>query len=73
MKEVKAMSDILKEIGNYFKMRRIMCSITIDEMADYCKVSPNTIRNFEKGDSNNLLVFLYYKDLFGFDWAVIKE
>lgn len=67
------MYKILKEIGDYFKMRRIMCGITIDEMANYCSVSPNTIRNFEKGDSNNLLVFLYYKDLFGFDWAVIKE
>ena len=70
---MKIVNEILKEIGGYFKKHRIMCGITIDEMSDYCEVSPNTIRNFEKGDSNNLLVFLYYKDLFGLDWAVIKE
>ena len=63
------MNKILRIIGDYFKKHRIMCGITIDEMSDCCGVSPNTIRNFEKGESNNLIVFLYYKDLYGFEWG----
>lgn len=73
MKEVKIVNEILKEIGGYFRKQRIMCGITIDEMANYCRVSPNTIRNFEKGESNNLILFLYYKGLYGFETAVINE
>lgn len=56
--------EILQIIGKKLKQVRQENKVTIREMAIKLGVTQNTIVNFEKGESNNLVLFLNYCYLF---------
>lgn len=56
--------EILEVIGRNLKEVRKQHKITIREMSIKLGVTQNTIVNFEKGRSNNLILFFAYCYLF---------
>lgn len=64
MMNEKDNKDILQLIGESLKKARQINNMTIREMADELGVTQNTIVNFEKGKSNNLILYIKYCYLF---------
>lgn len=60
----KINKDMLHTIGESLKKTRQEHKVTIREMAIKLGVTQNTIVNFEKGESNNLILFFNYCYLF---------
>ena len=60
----KINKDMLRTIGESLKKTRQEHKVTIREMAIKLGVTQNTIVNFEKGESNNLILFFNYCYLF---------
>ena len=50
----------LKDIGLYFKMRRLELDLKAVEVAEKLAISKQLLSNFENGKSNNLLLAIQY-------------
>lgn len=62
--------EILQVIGKNLKRVRQENEVTIRELAIKLGVTQNTIVNFEKGESNNLILFFNYCYLFDVEIGV---
>ena len=54
---------LLKDIGFYYKMRRLEMSLKAVEVAEKLEISKQLLSNFENGKSNNLLLAIYYSEV----------
>lgn len=53
-------SELLKDIGLHYKMRRLEMSLKAVEVAEKLEISKQLLSNFENGKSNNLLLAIHY-------------
>lgn len=69
MKDIKfkEYKEVLKIIGGTFRRVRQENNLTVREIADIIGVTQNTICNFERGESNNLILFIAYWYLFNIE------
>ena len=55
--------ELLKDIGLYYKLRRLEMSFKAVEVAEKLEISKQLLSNFENGKSNNLLLAMYYSEM----------
>lgn len=53
----------LKEIGKECKRIRRKAHVTLKELTSRCGYSYSLLKKFESGETNNLLLYLYYMEL----------
>lgn len=56
-------SELLKDIGLQYKLRRLEMSLKAVEVAEKLEISKQLLSNFENGKSNNLLLAIYYSEM----------
>lgn len=60
-------SEILKEIGLQYKMRRLEMGLKAVEIAEKMNISKQLLSNFEHGKSNNLILALMYEEVLAYE------
>lgn len=71
-KRLPVHADAIKLVSENCKKARLYYGKTLEEVSEKTMYSVSALKQFERGNSNNMLMFIKYHNLFKYyDWSVI--
>lgn len=58
---------LLKDIGLHFKIRRVELGLKATDVAEKLGISKQLLSNFERGNSNNLILAIHYTEVLAYE------
>lgn len=71
-KRLPVHADAIRLVAETCKNARLYYNKTLEEVSEKTMYSVSALKQFERGNSNNMLMFIKYHNLFRYyDWSVI--